>query len=328
VALHLFQGFAHALAVSVVSAAIFILTSQSATAQPVVPIPSIRMPLYFVQVMPDTLPPPYHRLRRRKLFKVSIVSCLASDTQREQLSAIDFTVRQSDNAYELNAKAKSSLWSDRRFRWWFRPDRIEFQQFASGHGKLGGAYFHGNDVSARWDNGTTAGHRWNTAIHADRYFSLNPNHANQFEFSIAIAQTVGFSDGKKAASDEDFRPERLTGIFAPPPFFVAFHPDRTWTDIGISANLVNTCFRRSNTRAPVMPGASFDVDYLGYKAIAGEFESPVLSLIFAYDPLDALDGYTAWLDKSGFSKAAICPSSAAGRSKQSNPSLPEARPTS
>jgi hypothetical protein len=40
---------------------------------------------------------------------------------------------------------------------------------------------------------------------------------------------------------------------------------------------------------------------MGYRAIDGDFASPVLSINFASDPLDALERYTAWLDKSGFS---------------------------
>jgi hypothetical protein len=68
----------------------------------------------------------------------------------------------------LNASAQSTLWTGRRFQWRFYRDHPEFQQFASGHGKLGRAYFLSNGVSNRWDKGTTAGHAWDASIYADR----------------------------------------------------------------------------------------------------------------------------------------------------------------
>jgi hypothetical protein len=40
---------------------------------------------------------------------------------------------------------------------------------------------------------------------------------------------------------------------------------------------------------------------MGYRPLDGDFASPVLAITFAYDPLDALQAYTEWLDKSGFS---------------------------
>src|SRR5579859_2990166 len=117
--------------------------SPSGTAQPTTP---IRMPLYSVEVTPGTPPRLIIERDGERLVEVPVVSGLASDTQQEQLSGIEFTLRQTDDGYELNATAKSSLWSDRRFRWRFLPERIEFQQFAGGHGKLGRAYFLSNGV--------------------------------------------------------------------------------------------------------------------------------------------------------------------------------------
>ena len=141
---------------------------------------SIRMSLYSVEVVPGD--PPRLAIARdgEAVFEVPMVSGLASDTHQEQLSAIQYSVIAANQGYELDATAQSNLWAGRRFQWRFFADRIEFQQFASGHGKLGRAYFLSNGVSNRWDNGTTPGHAWDTAIYADRYFSPNPNHANGF----------------------------------------------------------------------------------------------------------------------------------------------------
>jgi hypothetical protein len=281
------------------------LATIPAAAQPASTIRSIRMPGYSVEVTPGE--PPRLTVARdgEAVFELPVVSGLASGEKQEQLSQIEFNIRENgDQAYELNATAKSSLWSGRRFQWRFLPDHIEFQQFASGHGKLGRSYFLSNGVSNRWDNGSTGGRAWTTTVYADRYFSPSPNHANQFEFNIAMPQTVGFGDGSKGGSDADFRPERITGIFAPPPLFLAFHLNKTWTGIGIGTRPGEYLFPALEYTGSRYAGASFYVDYLGYKTIDGEFASPVLSFTFAYDPLDALASYTAWLDKSGFSTPA------------------------
>ena len=61
----------------------------------------------------------------------------------------DWVSATDDGTFELTAKAKSSLWTDRRFQWRFFPDHIEFQQFANGSGKLGRCYFLSNGISGR-----------------------------------------------------------------------------------------------------------------------------------------------------------------------------------
>ncbi|HEY1987321.1 MAG TPA: TIM-barrel domain-containing protein [Terracidiphilus sp.] len=265
----------------------------------------IHMQLYSVVVKPGD--PPRLSIERdgETVLEVPIVAGLASDTQDERLSAIEYSLnRSADGTYELNATARSSLWSERRFAWRFLSDHIEFQQFATGHGKLGRSFFLSNGISERWGSGTTGGHTWDAAIEADRYFTPNPNHANQFEFNIAVPQTVGFSDGSKAGSDVDFRPERIAGLFAPPPLFLAFHLNKTWTGIGIGTKPGEYQFPALEYTGSRYAGASFYVDYLGYRAMDGKFESPVLAFTFAYDPLDALASYTDWLDKAGFSTRA------------------------
>ena len=273
--------------------------------QPSKPTTSIREPAYSVGISPGEPPRLIIGRDGQTVFEVPVVSGLDSDTEQERLSDIQYSVKQGgDRNYELHATAKSNLWSQRRFRWRFFPDRIEFQQFATGKGKLGRVYFLSNGVSNRWDNGTSPGHSWNAAIDADRYFSPNPNHANQFEFTIAMPQTVGFSNGSKSGSDADFRPERITGIFAPPPLFLAFRLEKTWAGIGIGAKPGEYLFPALEYSGSRYAGASFYVDYLGYKTIDGEFASPVMAFTFAYGPLDALSAYTSWLDQNGFSTSA------------------------
>jgi hypothetical protein len=248
--------------------------------------------------------PPRLRIDRdgEPAFVVPIVSALDSDKQQEHLSTIQQSLKQNpEGVLELTATATSNLWTGRRFVWRFFSDHIEFQQFATGHGKLGRSYFLSSGVSHRWDKGTSPGYLWGATIYADRYFSPSPNHANQFEFDISMPQILGFSVGRQPDSEDDFRPERMTGLFSPPPLFLGFHMNGTWTGVGIGAKPGEYQFPALEYTGSRYAGASFFVDYMGYRAIDGEFASPVLAFQFSYAPLDALADYTAWLDQRGFS---------------------------
>ena len=121
---------------------------------------SVLMPQYSVTIAPSDQPggPPQVKLERghQTVFQMPIVAGLASPSSEEHLSDITYSMRKSgDDTFELNATAKSSLWSNRRFQWRLFPDHIEFQQFASGSGKIGRCYFLSNGISNLWDNGAT-----------------------------------------------------------------------------------------------------------------------------------------------------------------------------
>ena len=264
----------------------------------------VTMAEYSAEIEPGGSPRITVKVEHAPVFVVPVVSGLSSATEQERLTEIHYGLSKAGDGWELRATATSSLWSGRRFLWRFLPGRIEFQQFARGKGKLGRAYFLANGVSNRWDNGTTEGHLWDATVYADRYFSPSPNHANQYEFNIAMPQILGFSVGREAQSEEDFRPERITGIFAPPPLFLAFHADGNWVGVGVGTNPGEYQFPALEYTGSRYAGASFFVDYMGYKAIDGEFASPVMEMTFSRDPLDALTEYTEWLDERGFATKA------------------------
>ncbi len=268
----------------------------------------VAMEQYSVAIEPGA--PPRLKLERghQTVFEMPMVAGLASSTAEEHLSDINYSLRKSDNSVdELHVSAKSTLWSKREFVWRFFPDRVEFQQFASGNDKLGRCYFLSNGVSNRWDNGTTEGHAWDATIYADRYFAPNPNLADQFEFTIAMPQILGFSVGREESSEQDFRPERMAGTFAPPPLFLAFHMNDgdSWTGVGIGTKPGDYQFPALEYSGSRYAGASLYVDYMGYRSVAGDFASPVLMINMAYSPLDALKGYTSWLGAHGFATESV-----------------------
>ncbi len=154
----------------------------------------------------------------------------------------------------------------------------------------------------------------------------NPNHANQFEFNIAMPQTVGFSDGSKSGSDQDFRPSASPAYFAPPPLFLAFHLNGTWTGIGIGAKPGEYLFPALEYTGSRYAGASFYVDYLGTAPSMANsprrrcrLPSPtILSMRSPNTRRGLTRGASPRLRPVMTRTGTTCPSFAAGPSRQSN----------
>ena len=275
----------------------------SVFAQPSNSTTTIRMPAYSVEIKAGE--PPRLTIARdgQAVFEVPVVSGLASDSQQEQLSAVEFH-------------------GPPGRRWNLGTDRHR-QKYALGPAAASsGAFFptasssgSSPPATASWGAaisfptehqtaGTTApraatpGTPPSTPIAISRPIPTMPTSLNS---TSPCRRLWASATAARVVRTVDFRPERIIGIFAPPPLFLAFHLDKTWTGIGIGAKPGEYLFPALEYTGSRYAGASFYVDYLGYKAIDGDFASPVLSFTFAYDPLDALAAYTAWLDKSGFS---------------------------
>lgn len=243
-------------------------------------------------------------------FRFPLVSGIDSATEHEHLSTIQYQVHslKVDNRnsalYEIVATATSSLWSHREFHWRLYSDHLEFDQTASGKGKLGRCYFFSDGRPGRWDKGESDGGAWNTTLMPDRYWTPSPNLANQWEFSIAEPQVLGFGAGGREGSEEDFRPAQMSGLFSPPPLMMAFHRGGEWASIGIGTTPGQYRFPALEYSGSRYAGAAWWVDYLGYQTLQdmadGAFHSPVAAVHFAYSALDALSHYTAWMKRSGF----------------------------
>lgn len=151
----------------ILSSAFSLLNAQSSETR----IQTISMPQYSATLEPGSPPQIKIAHGHEIVFQSPLVAGLATTSSEETLTDIRFTLKPvSGNSYIVDVAAKSSIWTRRRFTWHLFPDHIEFQQFASGKGKLGRCYFLSNGISNRWDNGTTSGHAWATTIYADRYF--------------------------------------------------------------------------------------------------------------------------------------------------------------
>lgn len=243
------------------------------------------------------------------LFRLPLVSGLDSATEREHLSGIQYRVNAPERShagasYEIAVTAASSLWTKREFHWRLYQDHIEFDQSAWGAGKIGKCYFFSGGRSGRWDKGLSDGAAWNSTLMADHYWSPSPNHANQWEFSIAEPQTLGFGGDEHKGSEEDFRPAQMIDLFSPPPLMMAFHRNGEWGSVGIGTQPGQYRFPALEYSGSRYAGAAWWVDYLGYQEISktqgDAFHSPVAAIHFAYSALDSLQNYTAWLRKSGF----------------------------
>jgi len=251
-------------------------------------------------------------LSDKLLFRFPLVAGLDSASEHEQLSNIQFTARallagKSSAQYEIVATAASSLWKRREFQWRLYSDHLEFDQAAWGDGQIGRCYFFSNGRPGRWDRGQSDGAAWNATLMPDRYWSPSPNHANQWEFSIAEPQILGFGGHSREGSEEDFRPAQMINLFSPPPLMLAFHRDGEWASVGIGTSPGLYRFPALEYSGSRYAGAAWWVDYLGYQSIrqapGGEFRSPVAAIHFATSPLGALTNYTVWLRMSRFGTA-------------------------
>lgn len=272
-----------------------------------------RLPAYRVRLLEKTdlgeLPALEVYRNQQLMFRFPLVSGLDSATEGEHLSGIHYRVDSTGTdkrgpVYEIVATASSSLWRQREFHWRLYADHLEFDQTARGEGKPGRCYFFSNGRPGRWDRGTSDGAAWNSTLMADRYWSPSPNHANQWEFSIAEPQTLGFSSDTRKGSEQDFRPAQMADLFSPPPLMAAFHREGEWASVGIGTQPGWYRFPAFEYSGSRYAGAAWWVDYLGYQTISsqasGEFHSPVAAVHFAYSALDALELYTEWLQQSGF----------------------------
>jgi len=243
------------------------------------------------------------------VFRFPLVAGLDSAADREHLSGIQYRVHALEagkpgTSYEIAVTATSSLWTRREFHWRLYADHLEFDHEAWGEGKLGRCYFFSNGRPGRWDKGTSDGAAWNSTLMADRYWSPSPNHANQWEFSIAEPQTLGFASDARKGSEEDFRPAQMSDLFSPPPLMLAFHRHGEWVSVGVGTQPGQYRFPALEYSGSRYAGAAWWVDYLGYQSMknvpGGEFHSPVAAVHFADSALDTLERYTEWLRRSGF----------------------------
>jgi hypothetical protein len=273
-----------------------VCVSPMATAgQPVM----LQRPSYTVRVIDGEIPSLEIRQENQPMFRLPVVSGLSTPGAEEKLSNIQLSKASPGQGQEQwEATAGSNIWTRRRFVWTFWNDHIEFQQFATGEKPLERCYFFSNGISAPWANGTSPGVFANSTIYATRYFSPQPNHADQYYFTIAMPQSVGVME--EQSQPTGFHPELMTGLFAPPPLFLAFEKAGLWASVGLGDKPGNYQFNALEYSGSKYAGASFWVNYAGYRSGAGGFRSPTAVIHFGYSEYDALSRYISWIDQNGF----------------------------
>ena len=261
--------------------------------------PAIDTPHYSVRPAPGDYPAIDVFKEGRHLFRLPLVSGLSTPGQEEKLSNIQVkAVNEQRSVSNWEATADSSLWTGRRFHWTFAQDHIEFQQFATGTRPIERCYFFSNGISDRWTNGSSPGVFVNTTILADRYFSPSVNHADQSYFTVAMPQSVGIAG--ETPEPSDYHPELMSGLFTPPPLFLAFEKGGNWAGIGIGDKPGNYLFNALEYSGSRYAGASFWVNYAGYHSAASGFASPRVVIQFGFSEYDTLAKYISWIDQDGF----------------------------
>jgi len=262
---------------------------------------SLRAPKYSVRFQRAQIPQLEVSQDGLKLFRLPAISGLWNPDGKEQLSAVAGGKLQklAPDQYELALTARSSLWTDRIFRWSFYPDHIEFQQQARGPSALGRCFFFADGISGNWDNGSSPGIWSNTSIFGDQYFSPAVNLGDQSYFTIAISQSVGIMEDNSPSAG--YHPNEWAGDFAPPPLCLIFRKAGNWAAVGIGTRPGSYLFNSLEYTGSRYAGAGFYVNYLGYRTASDGFESPTAVLQFGSSEYEALSAYVHWLDARGFS---------------------------
>ncbi len=236
------------------------------------------------------------------VFRLPAVSGLWTLDGKEKLSGFEIgPMTKAGDHYEMAVAAESSLWKKRTFHWAFFPDHVEFQQHAEGPSAPGRCFFFSNGISGNWDNGSSPGVEANATIFADKYFTPAVNLADVAHFTIALPQSVGIMPANPPGSG--YHPLEWNGDFAPPPLALVFHKRSTWTSVGIATRPGSYLFNALEYTGSRYAGASFYVDYLGYRTASEGFDSPIAALHFGFDEFAVLENYVGWVDAGGFSTA-------------------------
>jgi Glycosyl hydrolases family 31 len=237
------------------------------------------------------------------VFRLPAVCGLWSPNGKELIRDLSVAPLAQDHngRYDMRVRVRSSLWTERSFDWSFYPGHIEFQHHAQGTAALGRCFFFSNGISQPWDNGTSAGVAANATIFAERYFSPMINLADQQYFTIALPQSVGVLP--EDATEAGYHPDQWTGDFAPPPLCLVFQKGSAWTSVGLGTRPGSYLFNGLEYTGSRYAGASFYVDYHGYRTASEGFDSPKIALHFGDDEFEAMEEHVRWLDDSGFSTA-------------------------
>ncbi len=150
------------LLIFILSSTSCLLNAQSSEAR----IQTISMPQYSVTIEAGNPPQIMIAHDHEVVFQSPMVAGLGTTSSEETLIDIQFALKPvTGNGYILDVVAKSSIWTKRRFTWRFFPGPHRVSAVCQAvRASSAAATFFPNGISNRWDNGTTAGHSWNTTI--------------------------------------------------------------------------------------------------------------------------------------------------------------------
>jgi hypothetical protein len=244
----------------------------------------------------------------KQLFRLPLAAGLSTPDTDEVLRNIRVLSAKLVGAghVEIVVSAISNLWSRRAFRWDLYEDHLTFQHAAEGEGQLGRCFFASNGIGGPWGTPGLPGVEHQTTVFAGKCFAPRVNHANQLFFDIAMPQSLGIRDDSALGRaiehfpPDTFLPERMAGLFCPPPLALAFGDGAVWASVGIGDRPGQYLFNAFDYSGARLQGAAFSVDYLGYRSLAGRFESPTLAIHFGYSPFEVLERSVVWVDARGF----------------------------
>ncbi|HTX91403.1 MAG TPA: TIM-barrel domain-containing protein [Anaerolineales bacterium] len=243
----------------------------------------------------------------RNMLRLPLAAGLGTPEAEEGLSEVRLdSCEPAGDEVIIKASAASDLWSNRAFRWTLSEEGIEFQHFASGKGALGRCHFFSDRALSGWGDPTDPGAEHHATIYPREVFTPRVNHANTFYQDATMPQSLGVRNEManivffEMSIMGAYLPEQMARLFCPPPLWLAFGSGSAWAGVGLGERPGQYRFNALDFSGARSGGATFHVNYNGYRQLDGDFASPVLAIHFGFSPFEALERYIGWIDRQGF----------------------------
>lgn len=211
-----------------------------------------------------------------------------------------------DSPYEirLEARAASSVWAAKTYRFRCLAERFIYEVEVEGRGRLCEVDYFGGYYSAqtRWGSGFF----W-SGQEFRRGFTPEPNTAEQNYFAPGGGASIDLMGVPL--------PGRAGWFFTPPPFCFAFEGGRGWLGLGVEAAAGENHF--TEYRYHGQGGGFFlSLAYEGHRQVNGRYRLPGIGFDFAAGEYEALAAHVAGLQAAGHVPAVSAPTSASAARPQ------------
>lgn len=229
--------------------------------------------------------------RLADLFVLSSVHTLSGQDDTTEIGQWDVT--EDNDEVILTLTVKSSVWTEKTFRFRCAPTRFSYDMRVEGQGKLTDVNYFGGyaSESLRWGSGFF----W-SGTKAKRGFNPEPNVDEVLYFQPEATSVIDLTGVPL--------PGRGDWFFTPPPFCFAFEAHNGWFGMGVEAKPGANHYTEYRYQGQQF-GFYLNLSYEGYTAVDGVYELPAIGFEFAPDEYQAIDAHVKTLGEKQLAPIAM-----------------------